>query len=549
MLLALPLAGHAQDDGGFDDFLNAEMNSFDKFIDDANKEFVNFLRNPWVELEGKKPIEQKEKPKPVEPVERDVNKDPVPTTPKEIDIQAILDLTSSEGKQKPIVKVKDVDQVPSERPDVGGKKKPTVVIVKEKDPVVETPVDEPVVQTPIDEPVVQTPIDEPIVQTPVDEPVVIPTPTPKPRPSSSPLYNGGNDRSKITFGGRNFYVSSALAGTCRLSNLKEKAVADAYERMYRSDYKLLLNDCEQIRKDLRLNDWGTFTLVRTISDNFCSNANESVVMQQFLLNELGYKAKMARKDTNDKMLLFVATDCMVYGHPYFEMNGYTYYNINSKDACAFYLCEKDAPKAKNRLDMHLGNAPLMDGATARSTHKAKGSSGATVTTDVPKALVEFYKSYPQCDFTVYAQAPVNSSVRNTVLSSLRPYIQGKSDVEAANILINFVQTGFEYATDDQQFGYEKPFFVEELLFYPFCDCEDRSIFYSFLIKNLLGLDVVLLDYPNHIATAVCFKEQVNGDYVVIDGKRYTICDPTYIGANIGMAMPSFKSTAPKVIKF
>ena len=49
-------------------------------------------------------------------------------------------------------------------------------------------------------------------------------------------------------------------------------------------------------------------------------------------------------------------------------------------------------------------------------------------------------------------------------------IQGKKQSEAANILINFVQTAFDYKTDGDQFGYEKPFFVDELFYYPYSDC-------------------------------------------------------------------------------
>lgn len=34
----------------------------------------------------------------------------------------------------------------------------------------------------------------------------------------------------------------------------------------------------------------------------------------------------------------------------------------------------------------------------------------------------------------------------------------------------------------------------------------------------------------------------------IDGRNYLICDPTYIGADLGMAMPQLKSVAIEVIK-
>ena len=117
------------------------------------------------------------------------------------------------------------------------------------------------------------------------------------------------------------------------------------------------------------------------------------------------------------------------------------------------------------------------------------------------------------------------------------------------MLIDFVQTGFDYKTDNDQFGYERPLFPDESFYYPYCDCEDRSILFACLVRELMGLDVVLLHYPKHLATAVRFKEEVNGDYLMIDGVKYVICDPTYIGARIGMCMPEFKQVSPIVQKF
>lgn len=110
--------------------------------------------------------------------------------------------------------------------------------------------------------------------------------------------------------------------------------------------------------------------------------------------------------------------------------------------------------------------------------------------------MDFYKDYPQCDYSVYFNAPVNAAMENRILSSLAPLVQGRNEADAANILINFVQTAFQYQTDGQQFGYEKPFFVEELFYYPYSDCEDRAMLFSYLVRKLLGLDVVLLDYRN-----------------------------------------------------
>ena len=35
---------------------------------------------------------------------------------------------------------------------------------------------------------------------------------------------------------------------------------------------------------------------------------------------------------------------------------------------------------------------------------------------------------------------------------------------------------------------------------------------------------------------------------MLDDRKYLVCDPTYIGAPIGNAMPQFKQTAAKVIR-
>ena len=549
--LLLALTGIAQENkGGISGFMKEELEDFDKFMDDADKDFINFMREPWKEFEAEKPVLKRVKPEPVKPVVYDEKTAPKSEKPVCLTIEEILDMTTSEGKQKPVVQLNEVDRIVFDKPEVIVRKKkdPKVIIIEEK------PADKPAVQ-PEKKPVVEVVEAEPEAEpAPVVEADRRPEPAAEPRLSvsstpTSPLYRGESGRSKVMYGGLAFYLNNSLNRKCSLNGLNENAIADAYEALCNSDYKPLLADCAQIRKDLRLNDWGVFTLVRQVADTYCGTANESIVMQQFLLNEMGYKARMARKAKEDKMMLFVATDCSIYAHPYITLNGQNYYNLSgNNEQCQFYMCQKDSPKAKNSVGMQLKEAPLFPGTVVSSTHQAKGSA-ARVTVDVPKALMDFYKDYPQCDYSVYFNAPVNAAMENRILSSLAPLVQGRNEADAANILINFVQTAFQYQTDGQQFGYEKPFFVEELFYYPYSDCEDRAMLFSYLVRKLLGLDVVLLDYPEHIATAVRFNGNVSGDYLMVNGWKYTVCDPTYIGASIGMTMPRYKTVSAKVLKY
>ena len=557
----------------FDDFVNSEIASFDKFIDDANKQFISFLRNPWKEFDSKKPVEKRVKPEPVKPVVYDEKKDP-DTTPVELTIEEILGQSTKESKQRPQGRVidggekvtfdkpqKKVDNTNKRRQPVDTEsEKPQPVIKPETPAPVPAPVSTSQPAAPATKPTCPNakptcpnakpacPNAQPAA--PTTKPVVVPVTPPAVKPSAptGELFTASSDKQMVNFCGQKVYVDKSLKGVCSIGNMRENAIADAYEAMCKADYKALVDDCRKVKKELNLNDWGIFLFVREASKTLCTDENAAVVMQQFLLNELGYKSKMARRADRNQMLLFVAADCQVYGHPYFTKDGLNYYNLTSNESCQFYMCQEDSPKAKSKLNMQVNHAPALNAGMVNSVHKNRSGSVA-VSVDVPKSLMEFYGSMPQCDYSVYVNAEVNPSVASKVLSTLAPLVNGKGEAEAANLLINFVQTGFQYATDQEQFGYEKPFFVEELFYYPYCDCEDRSVLYSYLVRNLLKLDVVLLDYPNHIATAVCFNENVSGDFVTVGGKKYVVCDPTYIGASIGKAMPQFKNVAAKVLKY
>jgi hypothetical protein len=167
-----------------------------------------------------------------------------------------------------------------------------------------------------------------------------------------------------------------------------------------------------------------------------------------------------------------------------------------------------------------------------------------------KNLIDFYETFPCVDFAIYASAPLNKIFLQSAKEQILPKISGKSQEEAVNFILHFVQYAFQYKTDDEQYGYEKWNFAEETFVSNYSDCDDRAIFFAQIVKNLLGMKVVLVHYPQyHLATAVKFdNQQINGTYITIDDSKYLICDPTYISASIGMAMPQLRDIQIEVIK-
>ncbi|MDD5185691.1 MAG: hypothetical protein PHS84_10570, partial [Paludibacter sp.] len=153
---------------------------------------------------------------------------------------------------------------------------------------------------------------------------------------------------------------------------------------------------------------------------------------------------------------------------------------------------------------------------------------------------------PLVDINVYLNATVSVQAKESLAAALKPLTAEMDELKAVNFILHFVQTAFAYKTDPEQFGREKPFFAEEVFYYPFCDCEDRAVLFTYLVREILGLRVVGLEYPEHMASAVEFTAPEPGDYLVYKNNRYVVSDPTYINAPAGMAMPHFKTVSPKV---
>lgn len=166
------------------------------------------------------------------------------------------------------------------------------------------------------------------------------------------------------------------------------------------------------------------------------------------------------------------------------------------------------------------------------------------------AHIAYLNDVPMTIFPIYFASPISIEAQQIFNAKLNEIKQQYSPVQFIDIMLNFVQTAFEYKTDEQQFGYEKYFYPEEVIAYPYSDCEDRSALFAWLVMSYTDAKVIGLQYEGHLATAVCFGDDtdVTGDMFSYRGKKYYVCDPTYINASIGMTMPQFKDKMPKIIK-
>lgn len=404
--------------------------------------------------------------------------------------------------------------------------------------------DRPVMRQP-DAPVIRTPrkiVPERIVELPPAAPPAHPAPAAKPQ---KPPKIDASRACRFAFYGTECSVSLGPDQHVRLASTAENSVADAWERIAGS-YDRVAEECLDLKEQLHLNDWGYFDLVRTLADAYGQTADESTLIQSFLMAEGGYKVRLAR--SKERLHLLLALAEQVYARPYFRIGTQTFYLLDgSAKGGQFSICNFSIP-GERVLSLAMAEPPLLsdDPAEPAVRNDAQGGIATTVTTN--RNLLDFLEGYPPCYWNVYASTRLSAPVRDQLLAPLRRAIGGKEEYEAAAILLHYLHRAFPYKTDDAQFGGERTLFAEEMFRFPYSDCEDRSILFVQLVRELLQLKTVLLYYPNHIATAVRFRGEAVGDYVAVGSERYTVCDPTYIGAGVGEAMPDLKDTPVEIIR-
>ena len=388
----------------------------------------------------------------------------------------------------------------------------------------------------------------PISVTPVlDQPVLQPR-LPVPALQKSEEYEFEQNTCQFEFYGVNLSINydSRIISAQIEDSVNNNSISSYWANMCEINYNRLISKLTDIKSDFNLNDWGYYLLIKKLSKQiFPSNLKSEKLLTWYLLTRSGYKARIAY--TPQDVFLLIASNADIYNVNYLNYNNLKYYLLDSKET-KVRTYDKDFPDAHLVMDFNI-NSPinLPEKLAQRKLNFTYEGKNYSLSLNYNQNLIDFYNDYPQVQISIYFDAMVSRAAKESIVDSLYPLIKDKSETDAAGFLLNFVQNAFDYKTDEEQFNHEKFFFVEDVLHYPYCDCEDRAVFYAFLMKELLKHEVVGIEYPGHMSTAVHFNQQIEGDVLVFQNKTFAICDPTCINAPIGNTMPGFENIQAKII--
>lgn len=339
-----------------------------------------------------------------------------------------------------------------------------------------------------------------------------------------------------------------------LASTDEKEIANAWRHYQKSrEATLTAQALRTVAVESGLNDWLTVEMVRTYVESLLTAptaAAERIVLEQFLLVQMGYDVRMAR--TERQLLLLVPTQEVFYDQLYLTFGGQRFYLFKDRlrpiDEAEPHYYAYTLPDDANMgrvVSLRFDGERMLQLHEGYTIHRRLDDGQISLYVSFDRAALEALRHYPPMDIPDYAQSIVMPEVHASIWDQLRSQIKGKDQREAVMALMHFAQYAFSYATDGDQHGYEKAYFLEENFYYPKNDCEDRAIFLVTAVRQLLGLQAHLVQYPGHECTAIHFTDPtITGDGYLYEGQSFIICDPTYVGASIGQCMPNYRNTKP-----
>ena len=539
LVAILLVSGASAQTRSFDEFKKQQQSRFSKFKADKqaeleafrkqqNERYAQFMEESWQRFRAHPAILPKQE-KRVKPV---IYQEP---TPEPVPVVEPVDTTPAPApvvEPEPVVEPVDTTPAP----------------VVEPEPVVEPKPAPAPVPAPAPEPKVE---EKPILVK--KEVIKVPQPTPEPEPLApvEPKEEIPHEKYHVTFYGTKVSVGFPTNETLKLPGLSEKQLAKAWKQLSSEAYDVTLNNVLAVRKKLALCDWGYVEMLQAISEKKYGKTNEAVFMQAYLLSQSGYKIRLATDD--EKLYMLIATQQNMFSLPFFIIDNTKFYALNCKSQ-ELSICKAKFDKEKV-VSLQLRQEQKL-AAQYTDPRKLTSKYGVVAQVSVNKNTIDFFNDYPSAyigndattRWAVYANTPLEKVIRETLYPTLKKAVAGLSERDAVNKILNFVQTAFVYEYDDKIWGGDRAFFAAETLHYPYADCEDRSILFSRLVRDILGLDVVLIYYPGHLATAVAFTQDVHGDYLTHNNRKYIVCDPTYINAPLGRTMPGMNNQEARIIE-
>lgn len=332
-----------------------------------------------------------------------------------------------------------------------------------------------------------------------------------------------------------------------IKDIKNKQELDMYKEYMESlDFHATLNDIRKLKEQMILNDWLYYKLIYFLSEAISLSGYVQVADEKdlipfvwFFLNESGFDAHIDFYD--GQKFLYVYSEDMVY-LPYVIINNKKYFclNYNNNPHFKSFLNTEFIDQSSNRdsfsfLFKKLPDFPNGRKRISEETFFYKDRSYSIFRPVHNEGFIMAVKDYPNLQIDKYLDFPMPLEVYDSLILPLKEKLKNKSKEEAVDLLLDYVRS-FIYRDDEVLFNRDKWLAPYESLYYKVMDCEDRSILFGYLVREILDTPFILIQYTNypkiqHINVGVALPNLSKG--LKYNGARFAVCETTTFDEPMG----------------
>ncbi len=315
---------------------------------------------------------------------------------------------------------------------------------------------------------------------------------------------------------------------------KNSCVKDYYEDMEETNYKDLLNDLMDHKHQLQLNDWLYYQLVENTVKKIWKSKDK---MQQtltiwFFLSKSGYETRISNAAL-EVVFIHVLVNDKVKGIPMHKEGSNFFMNITAfadkirTNGNWLTQIKFVAPSKGQDMDLTLNGFPKLKPNIVKKTltfNYMDQKKQIVVETD--KNISDILNAYPRLDDETYYEIPISNTIKQSLFPQLEALMKGKTQNEKVAILTSFCRSAFEYKWDYDVYDDDVPLSAVQVFNKKYSDHEDRTALLYQLIKELLDLPMMVINYYEQYTTLAVELDEPIGDNITYKNRNYTVCDPT-----------------------
>ncbi len=329
--------------------------------------------------------------------------------------------------------------------------------------------------------------------------------------------------------------------------ISKEGVTDYWRKFQIANSHHLINQLMIFRDRLGLGDWGYFLLVKSCASAlFPEDETNSTLLSWALMIRSGFNLKIGYNQLGASILY--TSNSKIYGIPSVKINGSIYYIDKSISSFPITSYTGLHPGATRSIQLRINQSLNFQGEIL--TKKIQFSWDKKMhdfNLKYNPEIINFLESYPQTDPQLYFSAPFSATALEPILKQFRQILTGMRKEEGAAFLQQFVQKAIGYRPYNDIFGYDRFMFPEEVFFKDESNDKGKALLYAWMVAHLLNEKAALVEFPGFFSTAISLEHSLEGDNFFVNGRSYTVADPTYDKAPIGLLMKEFLNSKPFVM--